>query len=1239
MPGPEDHGPGRPDRIHDRADFARELTLSRERAGLTIRQVAQEVGIRGAHTTIGDWFAGRGLPSLSSRDVLVGVLRACGVDEPHLAEWLAAWHRVRRAPGPAPDGPEPYRGLAGFQREDGEWFFGREAVVAEVVDRIRAARGRGGLQVVVGPSGSGKSSLLRAGVIPALDAGEWTAVVLQPGADPLAALAAALPERHDGLVLVVDQFEETFTACPDEEVRRGFVAALRELATTGRAVVVLALRADFYGQALRHPALVDALQHHQLALGPMSEADLRRAIVEPARRARIDLQDGLVELLLREVSPGGDDAAHEPGGLPLLSHALYATWSHGGGKRMTIADYRAVGGIRGAVAASAAAVHDDLTEHERDVARRLFLSLVHIAPDAADTRRRVGMAELRAQDGVAPVLDRFVAQRLVTASRDTVEISHEALLTAWPLLRRWLDADRAGLVVARRLEEAAATWQREDRDDAALYRGTRLAVIREHLDAGGRPVTPLAREFVAASVERERGERRAARRRARRLRRLVAGLVVLLVLAVASTFLAVTALRETREQRDVAVSAKVANEATALRAADPALAGQLGLAAYRLAPTAEARGSLLSATGNTYSTTLTGHTGSVYAAVFGHGGRLLVTAGVDGTVLLWDATDPRRPARVGAITGHDVLGVALAGDTLATGGDDHVIRLWDVADPTAPRPLAELAGHTGAVRRVAFGPDGRTLASAGHDGTVRLWDVADRVALAEVTAHPGGANTAVFSPDGRTLATAGSDAVVRLWDVTRPREPTPLAELAGHTDRVLCAAFSPDGRTLASGGFDNTLRLWDVRDPRRTTGVAALTGHANGVVAVAFDPDGRTVATGSYDLTVRLWDVEDPSFPSEPVTLSGHTETVYAVAFSPDGRTLASAGRDAAVRLWDVRGPVLGGHSGPVHAAVPSPDGRLLVATSYRTARLWDIHDPHRPAPLATLTGHTDNVVAAVFGPDSRTLITAGLDSVIILWDLADPAAPARLTTLTAAADNVFTLALSPDGRTLAAGDEDAVHLWDVSDPRRPGPATTLTGHTDDVLALAFTPDGRTLVSGSADRTVRMWPLADPLRRPTAFTAHANGVEDLVVLGDGRRLATASTDHTAKVWDVADPHHPVLLSAVDGHGNGVGSIAVSPDQRTLATGSHDTTIGLWDITDPTRPAPLGVLRGHTDRVGSVEFTPSGTAVVSGSFDTTARLWDVTTDGATDRVCATHPPIDETGWRRYFGDTAFTPPCR
>ncbi|WP_140158072.1 helix-turn-helix domain-containing protein [Micromonospora sp. NBS 11-29] len=499
-----DHNEPDPARIVDRAQFAGALTAQREQAGLTVRQVAALVGVRGSVSTIGDWFSGRGLPSLSSQPLLLRVLEVCEVKPDAVEAWLAAWRRVRRRLVAPDSTEEPYRGLASFEAVDARWFFGRDRLTARLSREVEALRADGGgVLLLVGASGSGKSSLLRAGLVASLqppptdeappDCGvppaespfAWAVEVMTPGADPLTELAqraSTVAAASGPALLVVDQAEELFTLTAEHV--DAFVRGLERLcAAPGRVVVVVALRADFYAQALRHPLLLRAAQSRQLTVGPMTRDELHSVIVGPAQRAGVEVEPGLVEVLLADVAGlGGDDAA-ETAALPLLSHALAATWRHDEGRRMTHAAYRNVGGVRGAVAATASAVYDTLDPSRQQVARRLLTALVHLGEDTVDTRRVVPTAALLAEfgadaDAAEAVLELFVQHRLVTAEADTVQLSHEALLSAWPRLRCWLRADRAGLLIRQQLTTAAAIWQTDGHDPNALYRGTRLAAAQ-----------------------------------------------------------------------------------------------------------------------------------------------------------------------------------------------------------------------------------------------------------------------------------------------------------------------------------------------------------------------------------------------------------------------------------------------------------------------------------------------------------------------------------------------------------------------------------------------------------------------------------------------------------------------------------------------------------------------------------------------------------------------------------------
>ncbi|MEU0255096.1 WD40 repeat domain-containing protein [Streptomyces sp. NPDC006184] len=694
----------------------------------------------------------------------------------------------------------------------------------------------------------------------------------------------------------MDQFEEVFTVCTDADERARFIAALVEEAERpgSGCRIVLGVRADFYAHCTRHAPLVAILRDAQVVVGPMSAAELRCAVVEPARRAGLTVEGALQATLVAH-------AHGQAGVLPLLSHALLETWRRRRGAALTLDAFHAAGGFEGALAQSAESLYSSLTVRQQQLARQTFVHLIALGEGTEDTKRPVSRDELGEDADTATVLARAAALRLLTLDDGRVELTHEALIRAWPRLRGWLTDDRERLRAHRRLTDAARAWETLGRDPGALYRGARLALARDLVSSRGIRLAPTEQAFVDAGTAAEAAAGDSARRRARRLRSLVALLAVLVVVATIATVDARRAEEEVTRQRNAAVARTIADSATVLVNTDPGLAVQLGLTAYRLAPTARTRDALVS----TLMTTVAAHAKEVLAIAYRPDGRQLATASGDHTARLWRVHGTDRPVAEATLRGHgdDVRTVAYRPDgrALATGSADGSVRLWDTAAATRPALLASLTGQGGDVRSVAYGPDGRTLATAGGDGSVGLWDVTDPIRpalLTRVTGHRDAVRAVAFSPDGRTLASAGEDGAVRLTAVAHRRRPQRLAVLDGHATGAFSVAFSPDGRTLATaGGGHAPVRLWSLADPRRPAPLAGLSGHTDVVGSVAFSPDGRTLASASDDRTVRLWSVDRPAHPAALATLTGHGTAVGSVAFSPDGTVLASGGFDATVRL------------------------------------------------------------------------------------------------------------------------------------------------------------------------------------------------------------------------------------------------------------------------------------------------------------------------------------------------------
>jgi WD40 repeat protein len=1144
--------------------------------------------------TVGDYVKGRHLPGPAQSAQFRKLLEACEISDPEeLDRWLEALNRVRastdgRQSRRGPDGA-PYPGLRPFEAEDAGLFFGREAFLAEVLERLTVLRDTEldpKLLFVVGASGSGKSSLLRAGLQPALVDDGWAVSTMVPGKDPMTALDHALDGAAEPRVLIVDQFEELYTqAGADDE----FVAALAGLGP--RTVIVAGMRADFFPRAAADPRLVPALQGWQMVVPPLTETELRAAIERPAAARSTSVDEALVEVLLAEILP----VRRPENALPLLSHALRAAWGERTRGRLTLNHYRAAGGLGGAVQQSAEQAYAGLSPDQQELARRLFLRLVTIDDEYVTTKRRITRDELPA--GVEPVIERFVTLRLITVDEHNLEISHDALLSAWPRLAEWIAADHAGLRLHRRLTGAAQTWQEENADEL-LMRGNVLSDVLEwSRDPDHRAsMNALELDYLDRSAAARDAEQRAERHRFVVLRRLVAALMVLFVVSAGSagyafraSSVAATQRKAADLARDEALSRQVAIESTRAAEFDPALAEQLALTAYRISPTVDARSALFDATADGLVHRVVGASGPTMLRINPEGTLVAISNAKDGSVDLRRYADGRPGAKVAtipaAVRGKSVFALAFSpdGNILAVGGEAGAVHLVDVHDPAQPETVGDAPGTQAAVESIAFAPDGNRLVAAGAKPGLRAWTW-DGGGWKDEPIR-GGAEVmqaVAFSPDGATLVGGGSDGKLDVWAAGRLGTPPATIPIGGTT--VNAVGWAPDGGSLVAGAKDGTAAVVDTAT--RTVRAKLDTGFTSWVNAVAYAPGGDLIAVGGSNNAIAVFDARTAARLST-VTQAAQ---VTSLAYAPGGKVLNVAAADGTVRTFPVLPRSVEPGSGALFALGIDHAGRRLAVSST---------GPQGQVSLWSLAGATPRREPA-------------------------PANPASF------GPSAGSVALSADGTTYATGNRNGEVLLVAA-----GRSTVLTGATALIESVQLSPDAKLVAASSDDGSVHVWDVTDPAAPKTLPSLDSGGLASSVAFSpDGRYLAAASVDRRVHWWDVADPAHAKAMPALSGFDNYAYSVTFSPDSRTLAAGGADDTIRLWDITDPALPTPVGEpLTGPTHYVFSLAFSPDGKTLAASGGDGSVWTWRLGGAPATSTALHAANPDGKTYAVAYTPDGA------
>jgi WD40 repeat protein/tRNA A-37 threonylcarbamoyl transferase component Bud32 len=1182
------------------------------------------------------------------------------IDLQHVREQARALSGPATAARVSTEGICPFKGLASFEPADADYFFGRERLVAELVARLVGA----GFLSIVGPSGSGKSSVLRAGLLPALAEGvlpsseRWRRVLLRPGERPLDELRRALVSgardpvvealdalpANERLLLAVDQLEELFTACRAEAERAAFADTLVRAAADpdGRAVVVVALRADFYGRFAAYPGLAELVGANQVLVGPMQASELRRVVELPAGRVGLRVEPELADALV-------DDVEGEPGALPLLSTALLELWQKRQDNTLALAAYRESGGVHGAVARLAEGTYARIPDGRKQLVRAIMLRLVGEGEGDVPVRRRAPLAELDLERNgdVADVLATLADSRLVTVGEGFVEVAHEALLGEWPRLREWIEEDTEGRRLRHHITQAATEWDAAGRDQGELYRGARLAAALEWSADHALDLNELEREFVTESRAVSEQETKRARRTNRRLRALLAGVAVLLAAALAGGIFALIQRGDARDAETAQLAQRLGAQALVEEDLDRSFL--LARQAVAIDDSPQTRSYLFSDLLRARAVTgiMHGESDILRATAVSPDGRTLAVGDFDaGLLFFFDARTYERIGEPLPVRGRvDSVAYSPDGETVAVGGGDH-IRLIDAGT------REQLAAARVSASRIAFTRDGSQLVAFGAaNASIKVRDATTLAATGAPIKPEGVHGTYVGSyfeppgfalmPDGRSAVIASDGGELVWWNL---RSRTPTRRLAIGTGKH-ALAVSPDGGTIAVG-IDRGIQLVDTRSGAVRTADGALDGAPSWVL---FSPDGETVVSTSLDGTVALWDAESAT---RRETLRGHSGAVQQPVFSPDGGTLYTVGHDGTAIAWDIGGERgLGRHFTFTHDRAPwgydgrpgsfSPDGRLVaLGLKKQGIRLWDATDLTPVGPPLSETG--GEVKSLAFAPDGQTLAAVTLDGQATLWDVESRSL--LRGPFSAGVGDVLGSSISADGAILAAPapedwvgayndpNEGGVNLWEVA-----------TGEPLDTIALgvpagdvAFGPAGQTLAFvHERGGTAEVWDVAEDSRiTKLPVDSDSRFYYEIALSPDGRTLATGGLeDPIVRVWDVPTGK---LIRELDQGSAGTKTLDFSPDGRILAVSGYAPVASLWDLATGARIGPT--LRAGSRRA-DIDLSPDGRELLMTAADGRGALWDVDPESWAERACSlANRTLTPEEWEEFLPGRPYEPAC-
>ncbi|MBD2300415.1 eIF2A-related protein [Nostoc sp. FACHB-190] len=1122
----------------------------------------------------------------------------------------------------------PYRGLAAFQAQDAAYFYGRETVTQQLVAAVKKQH----LVAVVGASGSGKSSVVFAGLIPQLKrerSHHWQIVSFRPGNNPLESLAIALhqelkpgerlqelefeirlkesqntfqnfleslhtaaPNSH--IVLIADQFEELYTLCQNSKERQIFLDhLLTAVKTVPYFTLVLTLRADFFGEVLSYRPLSDALQDAQINLGAMNPKELAAAIEKPAHSLNVQLEPGLTQRLI-------DVVLTSPSHLPLLEFTLTQLWEKQQKGWLTHQAYTDIGGVETALANHAESIYTQLSAAEQEKVRQIFIQLVQPTENNADIRRLATREELGEENW------KLVAQlangRLLVTNRheitniETVEIIHEALIKNWLRLKQWMETDGEFRRWQEQLRVVIRQWENSNKDTGALLRGKPLIDAAEWLHQRPTEISANEQIFINFSLElQEREEQQKHTVKQRIIISLSTGLIGALILSVfaLSQWQQSERLRQEIQITQLNTLSYLNSNNDQIKTLISTIDVLKRLGSFKQLDTKTKIGLLIPVVENLRQikeyNRLESHTGEVTSLNFSANGQLLASASGDETIKIWQ----KNGQLIQTLTGHQqsVFTVMFSQDSqlVIAGSFDNTVTIWRYNSATGlfdTRPVVRISEPDGLLA-TRLTPDSKMLATGNKKGQVKFWTL-DGKLIKTIAAHNQKIWSLSFSPNGKTFATASADKTVKIWNL----EGKLVKTLSGHSEEVLSVNFSPDSQKLATASKDKTVKLWDVRGKLLHT----FNGHEDEVLDVGFSPDSKLIASASADNTVKIWSIDTKT---QLYTLSGHGSKASEVSFSPDSQTIATASADNSIKLWRLEGmsPNFIGN----HISV-SPDERTIVISDKQgiiTLRKCD------GSLLHSFPAHQGEIIKVLFNPVDNNFVTIGKDHQIKIWNLSGNLLKNwqvnhRFSNHIDVIDEIRDASVSPDGKILATvgGRENKIKLWNLDGNL----LKTWQDKTNLVTTIQFSPDGQTLATNN-DQTVNLWNLQGDLLK--IISGHQDNITSVVYSYDGKIIATASLDKTVKIWD---SHSGKLLRTFE-HQDKVYDISFSPDSQVLISASA-TQVNFWNLAGEL----LHTLPGLTHNIKEVNFSANGNIITLVDVQNNIRLWDLNTQDLQQRSC-------------------------